>query len=207
MWMEVATEQPLQSARESEENPVELLSLARRGDTNAFGRLCLQYEARLLRQARTLCSDNATAEDLAQESLIAAWTSLGRFNDTCRFFTWLCAILLNLHRHGERKNWYWRIMTGRGPQDPDGETGLEHLADASLSASAVLEEEERLAQVHSLLRRLPRKQREVVFLRFFADESLEGIAVALDCSVGTVKSRLFNGLEKLRKIVGKEFEP
>jgi RNA polymerase sigma-70 factor (ECF subfamily) len=46
----------------------------------------------------------------------------------------------------------------------------------------------------------------VVFLRFFADESLDGIALALNCSVGTVKSRLFNGLERLRKMAEKEFE-
>ena len=48
------------------------------------------------------------------------------------------------------------------------------------------------------LLRLPEKQRVVVYLRFFADESLEGIAEALACSLGTVKSRLFNGLERLR---------
>ena len=45
---------------------------------------------------------------------------------------------------------------------------------------------------------LPAKQQQVVYLRFFADDSLEGIAVALGCSVGTVKSRLFHALDKLR---------
>ena len=46
-------------------------------------------------------------------------------------------------------------------------------------------------------RRLPDIHREVIHLRFFVEDSMERIAAALDCSVGTVKSRLFNALEKL----------
>ena len=42
----------------------------------------------------------------------------------------------------------------------------------------------------------------MIFLRFYVNESLDGIATALNCSVGTVKSRLFHGLEKLRKMKG-----
>ena len=51
--------------------------------------------------------------------------------------------------------------------------------------------------IQRCLDRLPAKQREVIQLRFFVDDSIEGIAVALDCSVGPVKSRLFHALEKL----------
>lgn len=50
--------------------------------------------------------------------------------------------------------------------------------------------------------KLPKKHRDVVYLRFYVDNSLEGIAAALNCSVGTVKSRLFHALEKLRKMGG-----
>ena len=47
---------------------------------------------------------------------------------------------------------------------------------------------------------LPHKQRQVVYLRFYLENSLEEIAAAVRCSVGTVKSRLFNGLENLRRM-------
>ena len=47
---------------------------------------------------------------------------------------------------------------------------------------------------------LPAKHQQVIYLRFYVDDSLEGIAAALGCSVGTVKSRLFHALDKLRKM-------
>jgi RNA polymerase sigma factor (sigma-70 family) len=49
---------------------------------------------------------------------------------------------------------------------------------------------------------LPAKQQHVVYLRFYVDDSLDGIAAALGCSTGTVKSRLFNALDKLRTMNG-----
>ena len=196
--------EPLEATAPNQKDSAELLSLARAGDSAAFGELCRQHEARLFRHARTLCSDDAAAEDLAQETFIAAWKSIARFNHTCQFFTWLCAILLNLHRQRERKNWFWKMITSVSRADAVKEDELERVADNSLTAAASLEAEEQLACIRALLGRLPRKQRDVLFLRFFAGESLNGIAAALNCSVGTVKSRLFNGLEKLRKIAGKE---
>lgn len=52
--------------------------------------------------------------------------------------------------------------------------------------------------MRACIRALPARHQHVVHLRFYADDSLEGIAAALGCSVGTVKSRLFHALEKLR---------
>jgi RNA polymerase sigma factor (sigma-70 family) len=201
---EVEAPEASKKSASSHEVSAELLARARAGDEEAFGELCREHEGRLFRQARTLCSDDAAAEDLAQEALIAAWKSLARFNGACQFSTWLCAILLNLHRQRERKNWFWRIAFRVPPRNAPVEFTLEEVPDEALTAVASLEAEEHLAQVRALLGRLPRKQREVLFMRFFAAESLAGIAEALNCSVGTVKSRLFNGLEKLRKIAAKE---
>jgi RNA polymerase sigma-70 factor, ECF subfamily len=203
---ELQTPQLLEAGAQQPNDVTDLLSLARAGDTAAFGELCRQHEARLLRHARLLSSDDASAEDLAQETLIAAWHALPRFNNTCQFFTWLCAILLNLHRSRERKNRFWRIIAQARFGNTATENELEHLPDTCPTAAAWLEAEEHVAEVRMLLSRLPRKQREVLYLRFFAAESLNGIAAALNCSVGTVKSRLFNGLEKLRKMAPKELQ-
>src|SRR5215469_957198 len=80
-----------------------LLDRAHGGDVAAFGEICRAYETRLLRQAMTLCGNEAMAEELAQDTLVEAWKSLRRYNERCQFFTWLCAILLNRWRNTVRK--------------------------------------------------------------------------------------------------------
>jgi RNA polymerase sigma-70 factor (ECF subfamily) len=57
---------------------------------------------------------------------------------------------------------------------------------------------ERAAFLRHCVEQLPPKHREVIHLRFYVDHSLDGIAAALGCSVGTVKSRLFHALDRLR---------
>ncbi len=175
-----------------------LLSAARRGEVEAFGELCLLHEARLLRHALGLCGDPVAAEELAQDALIAAWNSLARFNGSCRFFTWLCAILIHLHKSRLRSNRSWARWFTR--EEDSGADGLTNPTDGAPSPADALESSERAACLRHCLAALPEKQREVVYLRFYVDESLDGIAAALDCSTGTVKSRLFHALENLRNM-------
>jgi DNA-directed RNA polymerase specialized sigma24 family protein len=75
-----------------------LLAFARNGDPQAFSQLVKPLEERLYRQAFVLCRNETTAEELAQETLIAAWKGIRRFDGNCQLFTWLYAILIRLHR-------------------------------------------------------------------------------------------------------------
>jgi RNA polymerase sigma-70 factor (ECF subfamily) len=167
-------------------NPRSLLDQARSGDAEAFGEICRQHEARLLRQAMTLCGNAAAAEDLAQETLVEAWKCLRKFDGRCQFFTWLCAILLNRFRNS------LRVRRPALAADP-GE-GVESGPDQLLA------QQERSARVRQCIAALPSKHQQVIFLRFYVDDSLAEIASALGCSVGTVKSRLFHAMEKLRRM-------
>lgn len=178
----------------------DLIRRAQQGDPEAFDELCRQHGDRLLRQAIALCGDVSAAEDLVQETLVSAWKSIRRYNGRCKIFTWLCSILA--HRHGDalrrRFPTPWSMLLGFRRQA--AADYLERLADPGPVPAAALEQSEDSQRVLRGLARLPHKQRVVVYLRFYADESLEGIAQALGCSVGTVKSRLFNGLERLRSV-------
>jgi RNA polymerase sigma-70 factor, ECF subfamily len=175
------------------------LELARAGEVEAFGEVCREYETRLLCQAMKLCGNPSLAQDLAQDTLVEAWKHLNRYNGQCRFFTWLCAILLNRYRNVLREK--RRLPFLAAAKDP-----LDQLMDKAVlpDESAELREEARVIQ--KCLQALPPKHRQVIYLRFFVDNSLEGIAAALNCSVGTVKSRLFHALEKFRamKALNKE---
>ncbi len=166
-----------------------LLDQAQAGDSEAFCELCRAFETRLLRQAMTLCGNPALAEELAQETLVEAWKSLRRYNGRCRFFTWLCAILIHRHRNALR----------RKPRLPLPAPAAQ-LADdcASPDQAASLREEALL--VGHCVQALPFKHRQVIHLRFYVDNSLAEIAAAIGCSVGTVKSRLFHALDRLRRM-------
>jgi RNA polymerase sigma-70 factor, ECF subfamily len=163
-----------------------LLEKARTGDGEAFGELCRDCEGRLLRQAMTLCGNEAMAEDLAQETLVEAWKSLRRYDGRCQFFTWVCAILLNRFRNVLRQK---RPVSLEEPAWQEGDAPDQQLLHG-----------EQAALVRKCIAALPPKHRQVIFLRFYVDDSLPEIAAALGCSVGTVKSRLFNALEKLRRM-------
>jgi RNA polymerase sigma-70 factor (ECF subfamily) len=174
-----------------------LLDQARAGDAEAFGEICRLHETRLLRQAFLLCGNLALAEDLAQDTLVEAWKSLYRFHGRCQFFTWLCAILLNRYRNVRRKHWLW--PAAQGGMEPDG-WQQPAVADHAAQPDQAVEGREQAALLRQCIKTLPAKHQEVIYLRFYVDDSLEGMAAALGCSVGTVKSRLFHALEKLRKM-------
>jgi RNA polymerase sigma-70 factor (ECF subfamily) len=138
------------------------------------------------------------AEDLVQECLIAGWKSLRKYQGRCQFFTWLCAIMLNQHRNLKRKR--WPVILSQLFHGESNEPKMENFEDTGLRPDAHAELAERAELVVRCMQKLSRKHREVIHLRFYVDDSLEGIANALGCSTGTVKSRLFHALEKLRSL-------
>ena len=174
-----------------------LLAAARLGDAGAFCALIRGHEPRLLNQAIGLCHNKSLSEDLVQETLVEAWKSLARFDGSCRLSTWLYAILLNRHRKALRHARI-RPFFCLGAEARDEALRTLHALDGTPEDAAV--RQEGVAMLQSRVNALPGKHREVIQLRFFSEASLEEIAAALGISLGTVKSRLFNALEKLRKM-------
>ena len=174
------------------------LAKARAGDAEAFGEIYRAYGTRLLRQAMALCGNVALADELAQDTLVEAWRCLRRYNGRCEFFTWLCAILLNRYRNSIRNNRLLPVSALGSREQAEFTNAVEKLTDHSFLPDEAAELREQSALVRKCIQSLPAKHQRVIYLRFYVDDSLEGIAAALGCSVGTVKSRLFHALEKLR---------
>ena len=193
------TESSSPADREQDVAP-HLLERARGGDSKAFCELVHAHEARLFRQAFALCSDLSLAEDLAQDTLVSAWQSIQRFQGQCRFFTWLCSILIHLHCNVRRKRQPAPFAALARQDNDEAERVLESTAAPGAGPDESLQQDERDAALRRSLDRLPEKHRDVVYLRFFVDTSLDGIAAALNCSTGTVKSRLFHALDKLSQM-------
>jgi len=176
------------------EEESELVARSREGDVAAFSRLMQEHQSRLVAQALAFCGDPHQARDLAQETMVAAWKSLARFDGSCRFFTWLYAILLRQHR--KTLGWFSRRLPLATIEQ---QAAAQRHEDAAAREPSVGDDEEP-ALLRAMVTALPAKHREVIRLRFYAEASEAEIASALGISAGTVKSRLHHALEKLRKM-------
>ena len=163
------------------------------GDAAAFRRLAELHAGTLAACAFALCGDRHGAEDLVQETLVEAWRSLGRFDGRCQFSTWLYGIL----RHRFLKAVRRHANPTLALQDEIFPEKLIHLGPTPAS---VAEYSEDALRVRKAVASLGQEYRLVVELRFFAGAKLDEIAATVGCPVGTVKSRLHHGLEKLRQM-------
>ncbi len=182
----------MQPVEQPETPERELIGRAQNGDVDAFSILMEGFQPRLLAQAIVFCRDAELARDLVQETMIAAWKSLKRFDGTCQLFTWLYVILQR--QHGRARGWFARRLPSP--------TAEQILAGSRRETTAATENSDFGADESELLRAivsaLPPKHREVIRLRFYADASEAETASALGISVGTVKSRLHHALKKLQ---------
>jgi RNA polymerase sigma-70 factor (ECF subfamily) len=140
------------------------------------------------------------AEDLVQETFVEAWKCLSRYNGQCQFFTWLCAILHNRYRNFARRKRLLSMWSFAVGERVEREDASDQQPDPQAWPDEAAQLRDEAALVRRCIQSLPAKQQQVIYLRFFVDDSLEGIAAALRCSLGTVKSRLFHSLEKLRRM-------
>jgi len=179
-----------------------LLSRARAGDAPAFCRLTEPLQARLLRQAIALAGDVSSAEDLVSETLVEAWKSLPRYEPSCRLSTWLYAILLHRHQKSLRRARSRPISLAWLPfrEARDLNERQASVPSPEISPADAMAQKEISTRLQQCIAMLPDKHRQIILLRFFEDASLPDMAAVLGCSVGTVKSRLFHALEKLRKM-------
>ena len=172
----------------------ELVALARDGDVRAFSRLMEAQQPRLMGQALAFCGDVQRAQDLVQETMIAAWKSLRRYDGSCRFFTWLYVILLRQHRRA--LGWFARRLPSPTAAQMAFAAQHEWATPHDDNPTDVGESE----LLRAMVSVLPARHREVIRLRFYAEASEAEMAAALGISQGTVKSRLHHALEKLRRM-------
>ncbi|HXP62718.1 MAG TPA: sigma-70 family RNA polymerase sigma factor [Dongiaceae bacterium] len=194
--MAVTDEQPQTAASQ------DLLARARAGDAPSFCRLIEPLQTRLLRQATALNGDASLAEDLVSETRVRAWKHFSRYNETCRLSTWLYAILLHCHQEAARRARSRPTSLARLPWSEARELYQQHERNSSSepSPAEAAAQKETVLELNRCVEMLPVKQRDIIRLRFFEDASLPDMAGILGCSVGTVKSRLHNALEKLRRM-------
>ena len=184
----------------------QLVARAQRGDKQAFELLVEKYQRKLARLLSRFIRDPAEVEDVTQEAFIKAYRALPAFRGDSAFYTWLYRIGINTAKN------YLMAMGRRAPtsteveaEEAEGFEEGEQLRDINTPESVLLSNE--IAQtVNSTIEKLPEELRRAIQMREIEGMSYEDIAQAMDCPIGTVRSRIFRAreaiAEQLRPLLG-----
>jgi RNA polymerase sigma-70 factor (ECF subfamily) len=184
----------------------QLVQRAQRGDKRAFELLVEKYQRKLARLLSRFIRDPAEVEDVTQEAFIKAYRALPAFRGDSAFYTWLYRIGINTAKN------YLMAMGRRAPtsteveaEDAEGFDEGEQLRDINTPESLLLSNE--IAEtVNSTIEKLPEELRKAIQMREIEGMSYEDIAQAMDCPIGTVRSRIFRAreaiAEQLRPLLG-----
>jgi RNA polymerase sigma-70 factor (ECF subfamily) len=159
------------------------------GDQRAFAELVKRYQSQLRYSLRQLTGwDAALADDLAQETLIRAYRSLHQFRGDAKFFTWLYRIAYHCFLAHRRS---------RKPEEPLNEEDAER-AGAGGGAGNPADLHRDFARA---LARFPPEQRMALHLHLQREFTHQEIADLMECPLGTVKSHIQRGREKLQEML------
>lgn len=183
------------------ETEKELIAKSLQGDTRAFEELLVQYQNKIYTLCFRYMGNEEDAYDMAQETFIKAFRSLQSFKGDSSFGTWLYRIATNvcLDDIRRRKRKIATISLDERIATRDGEVEKD-VVDSSPTADVVWEQKELQQYIEKILNHLKPEHKTVIVLRDMMELSYEEIAVVLDCSTGTVKSRLSRARNILRKI-------
>ena len=186
----------------------QLVERVQRGDKRAFELLVLKYQRKLGRLLSRFVRDPAEVEDVTQEAFIKAYRALPSFRGDSAFYTWLYRIGINTAKNylvalGRRAP----TTTGFDNEEAEGFEDAEQLRDSNTPESE-LEGKEIAATVNRAMDALPADLRTAITLREIEGLSYEEIANAMNCPVGTVRSRIFRARDaiaaELRPLLGTE---
>lgn len=166
------------------------------GDKSAFDLLVRKYQHRVLKLVGRFVSDAAEAEDVAQEAFIKAYRALASFRGDSAFYTWLYRIAINTAKNALVSNRRRPVDFDLDLQDPEQYDRHARLKEGDTPEGVLLTEEIRNV-VERAMEQLPEDLRTAIVLRELEGLSYEEIAEAMDCPVGTVRSRIFRAREAI----------
>lgn len=174
----------------------ELVSRAQRGEKRAFDLLVMKYQRRVASVVSRYIRDPAEVMDVVQEAFIKAYRALPQFRGDSAFYTWLYRIAINTAKN-------FLVSQSRRPPDYDVDADIaEQLPAGELLKDRATPEAELMVQqleaaVWSAIENLPDDLRTAITLREIEGMSYDEIATAMDCPIGTVRSRIFRARESI----------
>jgi RNA polymerase sigma-70 factor (ECF subfamily) len=200
----VPASQPRPSAPVDED---ELVRDARRGNLKAYDELVKRYQERIYATLYHMTSNHEDANDLAQESFIKAFQALKSFKGGSSFYTWLYRIAVNktinfLKQRKNRTHMSLDNLDFNAEHDPDLMALISEQTPRRAAGLTELQE-----KLNEALMKLSESHRLVVVMHDVQGLSHEEIAEAVDCNVGTVRSRLFYARQQLQGYLADYLKP
>jgi RNA polymerase sigma-70 factor (ECF subfamily) len=175
----------------------ELVAAFQGGDVAAFDTLVHRWERKIQGAIYRLLRSDDEARDVCQEAFLKAFRGLGGFRGEARFSSWLYQIALNLcrDRMRRRKTRAWVSLDELGENAP---------TDHGAGMLELVETRDLSRRVAVAIGALPEEQREVIIFKEYEGRTFPEIAEILDVPVSTVKTRLYRGLDQLRRRLEKQ---
>lgn len=173
------------------------------GEQRAFDLLVIKYQRRVERLIGRMVRDVDLVPDIAQETFVRAYRALAQFRGDAQFYTWLYRIAVNtakkqlLELKRDPLVFQSQLQSGDDDETSSSERELNAQVADEATPDAVLASKEIAQAVNAALDALPEELRMAVTLREMEGMSYEEIAQALDCPIGTVRSRIFRAREAI----------
>jgi RNA polymerase sigma-70 factor (ECF subfamily) len=177
-----------------------LVKAAKRGDMLAFEELIARHRDKIYARAFSMMRNEDEALDLSQEAWVKAWQRLKQFQGDSSFATWMTRITINLCLDQIRKNKRHRAESIEVMDEESG--GVERqMPVVTVNPTAGLERTELRKRIDEALGKLSVEHRTVLILHEFEDLEYKEIAKRMECSIGTVMSRLFYARRKMAALL------
>ncbi len=170
-----------------------IIERIKEGNKEAFFELVSKYEKKLFKLATVITGNVTDAEDALQESFLAAYNALPKFQGKSTFYTWIYRIVIN-------KSKDLRLKRKKMKQNSIDEHELD-FSDNRLNVSLEVEQNELYRFLLEKVNHLKEIYREIIILRFFEQMSYQEISDVLGLREGTVKSRLFKAKDQLKELI------
>ena len=177
-----------------------LVERAAAGDHRAYELLVIKYQRRIERLIGRMVRDVDLVPDIAQETFIRAWRALHQFRGDAQFYTWLYRIAVNTAKKSLMELKRDPVVTEaalRSNDDDDETSHRENELTSDSTPESELAAREIAAAVNAAMEALPEDLRQAVTLREIEGLSYEEIAEAMNCPIGTVRSRIFRAREAI----------
>ncbi|MFO7892002.1 MAG: sigma-70 family RNA polymerase sigma factor [bacterium] len=181
----------------------ELIERFQDGDSYAFEQLVYRYKDRLTNFVYNFLRNKVEAEDIVQETFLRLYRNKHSYKKIAKFSTWFYTIAANLAKTElrKRKRKSMLSISNMGIEDKDYD-----IPDVSLSPEKKVDSNIKEKIIRDKIEKLPLKFREVVILRDIEQCTYEEICEILNIPIGTVKSRINRGRQKLQKELKHLFE-